>query len=1020
VSNSDVPGPYRQDPAGDYGSADYYGGDSGIGRSAGYGRGSRDDADRWGSPRPAGGRRRRTGPPQQPRGQGRDEGGWSSAVRSDRGGRGEPDGWGAPPPSGGSRGARPTGRVAQDLRDRLGVAGSRGGRGVPRGTAAGGSRGQSGAGRGPQAPSGDGSYSYQGGSRVAGGEPADDAYAPYGRSARGGRTEFVDRRYGARPGGRGGGPGGPRRPSGPSGLAPRRGPGRQRRPLGEWFRSGDWWRHWTWWKALGVAAAVLLGVPLLGMVALFIAYEQTPIPSDTTALATAAPSTVYFLNGATIGQFSEGGLNRQILTTAQIPQVMNNAIIAAEDRNFYSEGGISITGILRAAYSDVRGGNEDEGGSTLTEQFVKNYYQGFAAADNSDKNADDKLKQALVAIKLAHTKSKSWILTEYLNTVYFGENAYGVGAAAQVYFGEPASDLTISQSAMLAALANLPGYFSTDPHAGAAYTLLVARWQYVLTNMTRDNAITPAQAAAQKFPVVTLHFSSSLNGYKGYLMQMVQQELTAAPPLGYGLSQAALDTGGLKISTTFSQTKEHDLYAAVNADKQQMIDDGQGLPPYAHVGAVLENPASGAIEAVYGGPGYGVANCAQVYCELNMAEDPKQVGSSFKPYVLATAVNEGMDVQDSILNSYSPLWIPEGTTPSDQTSLSLFQKPAPDEETQPYLEFNEPSEDYKSLSVQKAAALSSDPAFEDLAHRAGVQSIINLAKEFGVGQTAFTEASENDWTALNDQFGTECTRNCPVTAGSVAIALGEGELTAVEQASLFATLADNGIYHTPHVVASVIRGGVQLPTGVVTQTVLTPAAAADVDFALSADNVPGGTAYPDAVWPGYEVIGKTGTTQTAQDAWFIGAIPQQALAVTMFTNEQDSVSSAGAQTLDIMPDLPGNATGGYGGAWPAYIWHSFMTTEFETTAPEQFMTPDYTNFVQWNEVGTGAPQAPVKKRHRQPFPTTSPCAFTVLGQQCQPGTFPTAGPTTGIPIPSPSTCVPTPGNPCIPGEARRK
>jgi hypothetical protein len=90
-----------------------------------------------------------------------------------------------------------------------------------------------------------------------------------------------------------------------------------------------------------------------------------------------------------------------------------------------------------------------------------------------------------------------------------------------------------------------------------------------------------------------------------------------------------------------------------------------------------------------------------------------------------------------------------------------------------------------------------------------------------------------------------------------------------------------------------------------------------------------------------------------------------------------------------------------------------------STAPEQFMTPDYTNFVQWNQVGTGAPQ-PARKRHRQPFPTTSPCAFTVLGQQCQPGTFPTAGPTTGIPIPSPSACVPTPGNPCIPGETRRK
>ena len=142
---------------------------------------------------------------------------------------------------------------------------------------------------------------------------------------------------------------------------------------------------------------------------------------------------------------------------------MKNAIIAAEDRNFYHEGGISPTGIVRSAYVDVKGGDGLQGGSTLTEEFVKNYYTTIGAS----RTVSSKIKEIFIAIKLSHQESKDWIMTQYLNTVPFGSNAYGVAAAAQTYFGEPAAKLTVSQSAMLASMVQLPSFYSPDPSAGS-------------------------------------------------------------------------------------------------------------------------------------------------------------------------------------------------------------------------------------------------------------------------------------------------------------------------------------------------------------------------------------------------------------------------------------------------------------------------------------------------------------------------------------------------------------------------
>ncbi|HEU5418081.1 MAG TPA: transglycosylase domain-containing protein [Streptosporangiaceae bacterium] len=878
--------------------------------------------------------------------------------------------------------------MAQDLRERLGVRG--------------GSRGDGTRAGGMDDPSGTG---YTGGRRAAraaagyGGERATRTLQR-GRPGWGGPGDGTGMPGRRRPGyGGRGGAGGPGGPGGPGGRGGGSGPG-GRRTFKEWLLYGSWWRHWTLKKAAAVFGGTIVGIVVLLGAGFFFVYSKTPIPTDTTAAASAAPSSVYYANGKLIGTFNTGGLNRQVLTTEQIPQVMDQAIIAAEDRHFFSEGGISITGIMRAAYTDIKGGSYSQGGSTLTEQFVKNYYAGFASANNSDKSATDKLKQMFVAIKLAHTKSKSWILTQYLNTVPFGENAYGVGAASQVYFGKKAANLTVSQAAMLAAMVNAPGFFS--PIKGNdGYQPLVARWQYVLTNMVRDGDLTQAQVAKLKFPKVHLHFVDGWTGTKGYIMEMVEKELENT----YGMTQSHLDNGGLKIYTTIKPVLMAGLVSAVEQNKQLMAQGGKGLPSYAHVGATLEQPGTGAILAVYGGPGWmsNQKRCNRVKCQYNMAEAPEPVGSSFKPYVLATAVRQNMNVQSSVLNGFSPLWIPPEYTDADRTKLSSRTKPA---DNYGYTHFNEPSENAGPIGVVEATAVSNDPAYMDLAHRVGDNSIMDMAKSLGIGQNPFNANGGNDYTGLQKLYGKGSD-----TAGSLQIALGGGPLTTVEQATTFATLAANGHYAQAHVVAKVVEGTQTLPSRVKQTQPLSATEAADIDYALSFDNTskfPGATAYPNAAWD-RQVIAKTGTLGNgdfASEAWFNGAIPQYSLSVALFTNKQ-------TQNIDNL----GGIAGGFGGTWPAKIWHTFMTTQFAGLPIVPLQTPDFTGYTPWNQV-TGMmgvqPSPPPSSSPppvQQPTPPTNTCPPNGHHKNCLPGGGFSSSPPPTSTSPAP-TCTPSPGQQC--------
>jgi len=929
-----------------------------------------------------------------------------------------------------------------------------------------------------------------GGGRTALREPADDFWADDAPAGRGLRSRIAER-PGVRRGGPGGGRGG--RGGGPGGGG-RRAPDPRSRGerFKDWLLYGSWWRHWTLKKALAVVGAGIAGMFLLAIGVFFILYEKTPIPTAAEVTAGYQSSTVYYANGKPMGTFSDNVngtvIDRVLLTPGQIPKVMTQAMTAAEDRHFYTEGGVSLTGLLRAAYQDVAGSGNLQGGSTITMQYAKNYYAGV----NTGRNFSTKMKEIFIAMKLGHEKSKQWVMTNYLNTVPFGPTVDGLGAAADSYFSvdltKPGATLTISQAAMLAAMPNAPGTFSPDPSAGAAYQALVSRWKYVLANMVRDGNITAAQASAQKFPAYNPPAAG--NGEAGttaYLMNMVEQQLEAPrADGGYGLTQHDVDTGGYRITTTFSAARMKALARSVSQEKAQMRQYAlaQGMSPfqkYDRIGAVVENAKTGGIVAIYGGPGWPTSFtkrakklCAEADCYLNAAEDAEQVGSSFKPYVLATAVKEGMSVFSSKLDGYAPIWIPQ--LPSDTLSTELQHSrnsPPPGTPASAnggywngiyWYKFAEAGESTGPLPVNEATAISSDPAFEDLLHRDGISAVINMAKAFGVGQTAFvnpcpaapagalvpqTIAACNDMTGPGYRVGkswysgrglyTNFSPNSmdkgaisAATRGSLQMALGQNPLTPVEQASTFATLADDGLYHMPHVISSMQRDGVAIASPLPAPVqVLNKYQAADTDYALSFDNVmSGATAVGSVSFRRGDVIGKTGTLgngTNASEAWFIGATPDQyAMSVALFTNLQ-------TQNLDNLPATGGTA-GSYGGAWPATIWNNFMTAEFgNTAAVPLFTTYNGPPFVPWIQV-TKKTKATCKFGQFRnctcpngaPFcahPNPNPSCHQGFGQPCN-GNSPSPSPTcqffgqctTPTPTPTPTpTCTPGPGQPTCGG-----
>jgi membrane peptidoglycan carboxypeptidase len=733
----------------------------------------------------------------------------------------------------------------------------------------------------------------------------------------------------------------------------------------------------------GLVGAMAGLVILMGVGAYFYAYSSTQIPTQLAANVLDQNSTVYYSDGKTpIGTI--GPIDRQSLSYSQIPMRVQDAVVAAEDRSFWTEGGISPTGILRAAYDDVTssGGNLS-GGSTITQEFVRQYYSNIG----TQQTVSRKIKEIFIAQKLSKSKSKQWILTNFLNTIYLGDNSYGISAAAETYFGVPVNKLTIPQAAVIAAIIQQPSYYPLPQYRAN----LIARWRnYVLNGMVQMHDITQAQADAMKFPKMLTDSgtskakqaagtTSTSDPWAPYLMNVVYNELTGPVSAGGdGVPVATLETHGLKIITTISRPMEVEMYHAVNENIAAIKASGYTLPSYALIGAVLQNPNTGAIAAMYPGRGQNMsASQCKIYdCDLNTAVySREQVGSSFKPYVLATAVSEGMNVQTSILNASPTLYVPPDSDPlvlSTTDPAKAVPGSFPVSNDGGEVISNKPG---GAVSVQNALAYSSNTAFTDLAHRAGTGAIIQMAASMGVNIATYPTGS--NLTNLLHQTG---------------LALGTGSLTVNEQATMLSTIANGGTYHQAHVIQSwqAADGAVQLPR-VATHQVLSPALDSQVQYAMEATTVYG-TGTAASLGPDVPIIGKTGTTTQSKSAFFIGAIPQWSLAVGIFTEQQN---------LNSPQSLTSLGGGGFGGTWPAAIWHTFMSDEFSNLPVQQFLNPIFTG-EKWDQVG----KVPTKKKPKKhgpqnPQPTLSPPS---------PGTgFPTGFPSGGFPTDTPTDpTTPTP------------
>jgi membrane peptidoglycan carboxypeptidase len=783
-------------------------------------------------------------------------------------------------------------------------------------------------------------------------------------------------------------------------------------------RKGSWWRHWTWKKALTVVAAFSGIMIIMAMVGVAYAYSKTPIPDVQSAVMQQA-SKVYFSDGKTeVGQF--GQTNRVILTYSQFPSVLRDAVVAAEDKNFWHEGGISPTGIIRAAYYDLTSSSGNlQGGSTITQQLVRNYYNDIGTAQTASR----KVKEIFVAQKLAQAKSKEWILQQYLNTVYFGGGAYGAAAAAQVYFGLDTSHLskiTASQAAMIAAMIQSPSYYKPDPKAGQAHTALVYRWKYVLRTMESMGTLSPQDyaAALQKFPTVVPPVNNTWNGYQGYIMQAVLNELETT----YHYTLGRINTAGLHVVTTFNHNLMASLYSTVRQADSLMkhctppaILAGQahvactGLRHWVRTGAVLEDVHNGAILAMYSGPNYNKKDC---HCQFdNALQSRNQVGSSFKTYVLATAVKQGMNVQTSILNGDSPLQIPPDSSP---TTLAKRGSQSPGPGYYEVVNDESGTNSFGPTKVQFATAVSLNTAYTDLWHRVaydpatGRHPVTDMAKAFGVDVQA--SGMVGGPSPMQDEAG---------------IALGQASLTVEEQATTIATLADNGLYHSPHVIKKIIADSSVTPAKITTRQVLTADQAADVDWALSADTTAGGTAAGLGLDNGQPVIAKTGTTNLSQSAYFMAATPKYAMADAMFVNKPHCPPRLGSEcsatsALAFAPP-PGVQTlfgiggmSGYGGQWPAYMWHEYFTKNFENQPVENFL-PVNNDGQKWNLYGN-PPKPKPKHDHNPGSQCQGQGQGNPFGGGCKHGQptptgfpTPTGGPTpTGNPTP---TGHPTPTRP---------
>lgn len=447
---------------------------------------------------------------------------------------------------------------------------------------------------------------------------------------------------------------------------------------------------------LGIIGALLA----LGIGAFAYLYATTEIPQPE-SIAVAENTTVYYADGTTpIGTFSEQ--NREIIDCSVLPDYVGQAVVASEDRSFYTNRGIDLVGIARAFWNNLTTGSR-QGGSTITQQYAERYYLGETTSYLG------KAREAILALKIAQAQDKDQVLCNYMNTIYLGRGTYGIQAAAKAYFGKEAKDLTVAEAAMLAGI--IPSPSSWDPAVDPEQAQ--ARFTRVLRIMQEDGYITAQEQQEAQFPQ-TIEYTqqNSYQGANGYLLQMVRDELT-----GDGtFSAEQLDTGGYAIVTTIDKSKQDLMYSVVSPAQNGM----QGvIPDGMEFGGISVNAKDGSIISVYAGEDY-------LTKQLNQAtQSVYEIGSTMKPMALLGAIQEGVNL-DTVFNGNSPRKF--------------------DGIADPVGNFGNMS--YGNVNLYTATAQSLNTVYMDVQAKLGTQRIAEIAKEAGAESDALD--GTNPFTVLGN------------------------------------------------------------------------------------------------------------------------------------------------------------------------------------------------------------------------------------------------------------------------------
>ncbi|WP_156159115.1 transglycosylase domain-containing protein [Demequina gelatinilytica] len=377
-------------------------------------------------------------------------------------------------------------------------------------------------------------------------------------------------------------------------------------------------------KITGLSMLVALFVTIAaGAILMMVIYSKLEVPAASD-VALAQSSTVYWSNGTTeMGKVGE--VDREIIDCADLNDYTSYAVVAAEDRTFYTNPGIDFAGTARALYKTVVQGDK-QGGSTITQQYVERYYVGETTTD-----IPGKIKEALLALKVDQEQSKDEVLCNYMNTIYLGRGAYGIEAAAQAYFGKPAAELTLSESAMIAGV--IPAPSAWDPRVSPAKA--EQRWNYVLDGMVTTGFITQAERDDQEFPeTIEYGATNTFGGTDGYLLRTALDEAVGH----LDLTQEELEMGGYQIITTF---RRDDQKAVVKAVKDMPDDHADNLK----VAATTVDARTGAVTGMYGGPDYLTVQRNAV------TQDVAQAGSTFKPFAMIAALSNGYSLDTTFLSN---------------------------------------------------------------------------------------------------------------------------------------------------------------------------------------------------------------------------------------------------------------------------------------------------------------------------------------------------------------------------------